>query len=345
MLLLTSERAVLFVAIVLCSTIPCSALAQKTTDIADSSPAKNPPQVILKNDTLKLTIFLPDSEKGYYRGTRFDWSGLIGQSEYKGHTFFGPWKTTHDPKNFEDADGTAEEFGIVSPPGYDVAKVGEPFLKIGIGLLEKPKEDKYQFFGTYKIVDAGAWKIRHEADWIEFEHNLGPVNDWGYRYVKRIQLTPAGDGFTIQHTLKNTGKNLIETDHYCHNFIRIDEQSVGVDYVMDFAFEPKSKNKLQEEGIIKDRQLQLVKDLKKDQALFTELAGMKGTVEENQVTVKLKKSGVGVRISGDAPLDHFNVFAVKLAMCPEPFVKIRVEPGKDLKWTSSYRFFAETSKK
>jgi hypothetical protein len=343
MLFMTNQRTALFVAILSCLIISASAWAKKTAQTGDV-PTKDAPQLNLKNDTLKLTVFLPDSKNGYYRGTRFDWSGIVGQAEYKGHTFFGPWKTTHDPKNFEDADGTAEEFGIVNPPGYDAAKVGEPFLKIGIGLLEKPKEDKYQFFGTYKIVDGGAWKIRHEADWIEFEHKLGPVNDWGYQYVKRIQLAPAGDGFTIQHTLKNTGKNVIETDHYCHNFIRIDEQPVGVDYVIDFAFEPKSKNKLQEEGIIKDRQLQLVKDLKKDQAFFTELAGMKGAVEENQVTVKLKMSGVGLRISGDAPLDHFNVFAVKLAICPEPFIKIKVEPSKEMKWTSSYRYFAEPSK-
>ncbi|HEV3237298.1 MAG TPA: hypothetical protein VGZ25_09945, partial [Gemmataceae bacterium] len=227
--LLTGERILLFAAILACLVVPYSALAQKPPDSADSA-TKKPPQAILKNDALKLTIFLPDSENGYYRGTRFDWSGLVGQADYKGHTFFGPWKTTHDPKNFEDADGTAEEFGIVNPPGYDAAKVGEPFLKIGIGLLEKPKEDKYKFFGTYHIVDPGKWSVRSDADWIEFEHTVGPNAEWGYRYVKRLQLTK--DGFTIAHTLKNPGKKLIETDHYCHNFIRIDEQPVGVDYVM-----------------------------------------------------------------------------------------------------------------
>jgi hypothetical protein len=72
---------------------------------------------------------------------------------------------------------------------------------------------------------------------------------------------------------------------------------------------------------------------------------MKGTIEENQVVVKLKKTGVGVRIRGDAPLDHFNVFAVKLAICPEPFIKIKVEPGEEMKWSSSYTFFAEPAKK
>ena len=86
---LTSQRTMMFGAILACSLDARSVLAD-SADVA----SKKPPQFILKNDTLKLTVFLPDSENGYYRGTRFDWSGLVGQAEYKGHTFFGPWKTT-----------------------------------------------------------------------------------------------------------------------------------------------------------------------------------------------------------------------------------------------------------
>jgi hypothetical protein len=34
--------------------------------------------VELKTNGLKMTVYLPDAEKGFYRGTRFDWSGVIG---------------------------------------------------------------------------------------------------------------------------------------------------------------------------------------------------------------------------------------------------------------------------
>ena len=47
------------------------------------------PQVVIANKLLKATVYLPDAEKGFYRGTRFDWSGMVAQAEYKGHTFFG----------------------------------------------------------------------------------------------------------------------------------------------------------------------------------------------------------------------------------------------------------------
>ena len=48
-----------------------------------------------------------------------------------------------------------------SPLGYDDAKVGGTFLKIGVGELEKPKEEKYSFANKYKVVKPLEWKRRH----------------------------------------------------------------------------------------------------------------------------------------------------------------------------------------
>src|SRR5216683_1897330 len=129
------------------------------------------PQHTLSKGDLKLTIYLPDAEKGYYRGTRFDWSGLVGQATYKGHTFFGPWKATHDPKNAEDADAIAEEFGINGPPSYSEAKAGESFVKIGVGVLERPDHKAYSFMHPYKIVTPGKWEIANYEGAIEFKQD------------------------------------------------------------------------------------------------------------------------------------------------------------------------------
>jgi len=30
-------------------------------------------------------LYLPDVRKGYYRATRFDWSGVVGSLKFKGH--------------------------------------------------------------------------------------------------------------------------------------------------------------------------------------------------------------------------------------------------------------------
>src|SRR4051812_22993079 len=64
--------------------------------------ATRAPQVEIGNGVLKARLYLPDIKKGYYRGTRFDWSGVIGSLEYKGHNYYGPW--------FARTDATVNDF-------------------------------------------------------------------------------------------------------------------------------------------------------------------------------------------------------------------------------------------
>ena len=64
--------------------------------------AEDPPRVVLKNDIATLTVLLPDNRKGYYRGSRFDWHGIVSKVEYAGHTLFNEWKTPHDPNGHDD---------------------------------------------------------------------------------------------------------------------------------------------------------------------------------------------------------------------------------------------------
>jgi hypothetical protein len=57
------------------------------------------PSVKITNGLITAKLLLPDANKGYYRGTRFDWSGVIPSLEYKGHNYFGVWNPAkYDPK-------------------------------------------------------------------------------------------------------------------------------------------------------------------------------------------------------------------------------------------------------
>ena len=53
--------------------------------------AADPPRHVLERDGLKLTVLLPDAQTGFYRGTRFDWSGVVEKAEVNGHTLLPPW--------------------------------------------------------------------------------------------------------------------------------------------------------------------------------------------------------------------------------------------------------------
>jgi len=60
--------------------------------------AADPPQADISNGVVHAKLYLPDSANGYYRATRFDWSGVIASLDFQGHTFFGVWFPRYDPK-------------------------------------------------------------------------------------------------------------------------------------------------------------------------------------------------------------------------------------------------------
>ncbi len=49
------------------------------------------PEAEISNGLIRAKLHLPDAHSGYYQATRFDWSGQMPFSKYKGHTYFGLW--------------------------------------------------------------------------------------------------------------------------------------------------------------------------------------------------------------------------------------------------------------
>jgi hypothetical protein len=300
------------------------------------------PERSITNGSVKLTLLLPDQARGYYRGTRFDWSGIIRRAEYKGHNFFGAWRDHHDPNNHDDVMGPAEEFGVL---GYAQAKPGRKFLKIGVGELEKEADKNYEFWHTYRIRKPGEWKVTSGTDWIELQQDLRTDVDWAYHYVKRIELAPDQPSFTIKHVLKNTGTKRIETDQYCHNFTLIDDEPIGPAYRVDFSFGGDSSKEVPFGRIayLKGKELGFHKEIGTDQSVATALGGLAGSVEDNQATILNTKTGAGLRFQGDRPLIKYSFWATRKAACPEPFIAINLDPGQELRWNTRYTLFVTSA--
>lgn len=104
------------------------------------------PQAEISNGTVRALLYLPDAQDGYYRGTRFDWAGVIAHLEYAGHNYAGQWFPKYDPKLHDAIMGPAEEFRTEDAAlNYDAAKPGGTFVKIGVGVLRKPDDKPYVF--------------------------------------------------------------------------------------------------------------------------------------------------------------------------------------------------------
>jgi hypothetical protein len=304
------------------------------------------PQAAIGTGDLKLTIYTPDAQKGYYRGTRFDWSSQL-QATYKGHTFFGPREGTaarHDPAVHDHGIGLCEEFGMegdFSPQGFADAKAGETFMKIGVGLLEKPADDKpYKFNGAYKLVEPGAWTVKAEADSVELKQSLADKRGLAYEYTRRITINEMGNGFVVDRVLKNVGTKEIVTNHYAHNFILIDNVQAGPEYVVAFPFDVPGPIKNQA-AKPSGKTVELAEPIKG--AVWAALIKEDAPAEQkaarnNAATVTQTRLKAAVSLRGDQPLLKYNLYAEKTAICPEPFVAITVAPGKQFSWQTTYSF-------
>src|SRR5690348_12452233 len=115
--------------------------------------AADPPQARISNGSIEAKLYLPDAERGYYRGTRLDWSGVIPSLRYNGHEYFGQRFNRYDPKTHDASAGPVEEFlAHDAGLGYQDAKPGGGFVRIGVGVVRKPDEPAYQRFKTYEII-------------------------------------------------------------------------------------------------------------------------------------------------------------------------------------------------
>jgi hypothetical protein len=299
------------------------------------------PQAELSNSSVRATIYLPDAQSGYYRGTRFDWSGVIASLKWNGHEYFGQWFDRYDPKIHDAITGPVEEFLTgESGLGYVEAKPGENFVRIGVGAVRKPDEPAYRRFETYEIVDPGQWTVHKSSDKIEFVHELGDTA--GYAYIYRKTLRLAKDSLVLEHRLKNTGKKSIATSVYNHNFFTMDRQPTGPDFVVRFPFVPRAARPLNDLAAIRGNDANFLREFVKGQTVFTEVEGFGATAKDYDFRIENRKTGAGVRITGDRPLQKVYFWSAHLTTCPEPYIDVSVEPGKESTWRITYQFYQAT---
>jgi hypothetical protein len=319
--------------------------------------AADHPQAEISNRLVRAKLYLPDSAAGFYRGTRFDWSGVVGNLEAQGHTYFAEWFKAHDPAVLDVAFvpalegfaagtpsaglGPVEEFS--RPIGYEDAEAGGSFIKIGVGVLRKPQEPKYSWSTRYEIVDAGRWTVRKRPDSVEFQQEISGPSGYSYVYRKAVRLSPGRPEMVLDHTLKNIGRRLIETPVYAHNFLVMDDRPSGPDYVIRVPFEIQpARDRL---GVLEIRGKELVfaRELEKDERAMISVAGFSGDSKDYDIRVQNRKTGAGVRITADRPLARLMVWSVRPTLCPEPFINVRAEPGTEFTWRISYEFYDSSS--
>ncbi|MEO5581220.1 MAG: hypothetical protein ABIR66_00895 [Saprospiraceae bacterium] len=298
---------------------------------------KNIPQAEIKNELIHARLYLPDVKNGYYRGSRFDWAGVIPSLVYKGHQYFGQWFEKYSPTLHDAIMGPVEAF---APIGYEETKVGNQFLVIGVGMVTKPEEAKYAISTPYKLVHAGKWKVKAKPDQVDFTHTLKGAK-YAYEYKKTVALTAGKPDLVLTHSLKNRGKATIETTVYNHNFFVMDSTTIGPGYEVKFPFSISGEARDNPDLVtIEASHIILVKDiLPKKFLYFAGIEGFGPSYKDYNISIENHKTGAGVRITSDQPIFKLPLWSATKTLCPEPYIKLSIPPGETFKWSILYEFY------
>jgi hypothetical protein len=324
---------------------------------APRSPMAAPPlQAEIANNEIRAKLHLPDAKNGFYRGTRFDWSGVIGSLTYKGREYYGPWFDSVDPavhdyryegskiiaSSCSGITGPAEEFQTNgSALGWDEAKPGGTFIKIGVGVLRKD-QGAYDFVKQYDIVDSGKWTVVPHSDSVEFTQELtDPSSGYGYVYHKTVRLIAGKPDMVLEHRLQNTGRRPIQSAVYNHNFLVLDRQPIGPHLIITFPFQLQSPHPPDPSfAELRGNQFLYLKVLQGEDRVESPLAGFGQSSKDNDIRVENNSIGAGVRFKGDHPLSHVNLWSIRTVLAVEPFITMTIAPGGEFDWKVVYQYYA-----
>ena len=312
-----------------------------------------PPQAEISNGSLRVKLYLPDAAHGFYRGTRFDWSGVVADLEYEGHSYYGNWFTGTDPKIsdfiYKGAEIIAGPCSAISGPveeftpeiGFDAAKAGGTFLKVGVGILRKPDDAAYSAYRLYEVVNGGKWTVKKSATAIEFTQELNdPASGFGYIYHKKLSLVSGKPVMLIEHSLKNTGKQPIETTVYNHNFLVLDKQPTSDAFSITFPFPltvtPAPDKNLAE---VVNNQLLYRKTLTGEDRVYFTVENFGKSVDDYNIRIENSKSKAGMKITADRPLAKLAFWSIRSVIAVEPFVAVSATPGSETTWKYEYQYY------
>ena len=333
------------------STLLAACLAPLTCSSADS-----PPTAEISNGLLRLRLYLPDAKAGFYRGTRFDWAGVIGSAQYAEHDFFPQWFQRTDPNVhdfiYDGADIVASPCTAITGPseefvtdgkalGFDEAKPGGTFIKIGVGVLRKPDNAKYDAYHLYELVDGGKWSVHREPDSVGFRQQIAdPSTGYAYDYRKTVSVTKDQAQFVLDHSLRNTGTRAIHTSVYDHNFFYLDRKAPGPEFTITVPFSIQaSPQPDQNFAEVRANQILFKKTLSGEDRVYFTIAGFGSDAKDYDIRIENRLAKVGVHITADRPLSRAALWSIRAPLSIEPFIQMTIEPGAEFTWRIKYDFY------
>lgn len=337
---------------------PAWAAENNSASVCANVPHSDHPKAMISNGKLDAFVFLPDATNGYYRAARFDWGGVVGCVSLNGHKFFGEWFNRYDPLLNDSITGPVEEFRTdddqlvptghkpgdlaikVQALGYDEAKPGDPFVKLGVGVVRRIDEKPYAFGGAYPVIDIGKRTVRIKKRSITFKQVLKGPQGYAYVYVKTLSLDKNGTTMTLSHSLKNTGTKVIDTQVYDHDFFMFDDRPIGQGVELRFHFTPEPQGALGPSATLEGKNILFQTASGRHSGVAGYIKGFSSDPADYNFTVEDTNTKVGVQQSSESPISRFYLWSTPRTLAPEAYIHMKIAPGQTSSWNIHYRFFA-----
>lgn len=327
--------------------LSCAALCRGESDTTALPDApRHAGARVLRGGDLTVEVMDPAAERPYYSGIRFSPVANVLRVTMDGRDFlFSP--VEHDATK-ENA-GLAMEFDLKQwsdggPPGFAEAGEGGEFLKVGVGVLRRTGVE-YGFYKPYEVVSLAPTTATWAADRATFLQVCTGTGGLAYELAAEVRVRDRV--VEIEYRLRNTGARPLATEHYAHNFFAFDDAVGGPGYEVEFPRD-FSLAQINKPGLLaKDGpRLSFPAPIPAGKAVNATImltpAETPAVSGPEAVIVRHAAGGLSVRAAVSRPTDHVVIHASPLYVCAEQFVRLRLAPGEDARWTRTYEFTVDT---
>ncbi len=241
-----------------------------------------------------------------------------------------------DGQSFCTREGLIDEFNIqppLAPPGYEAAKPGEPFVKIGVGELLRADAGPYRFSHPYTVRQLAPVTLEQQDGLLRLSQSLRSETGWGYEYRKTYRVQPDAAMLVIEYTLTNVGQRPIHAEQYNHNWFNFSGDPVNGQYFVEAKFDMMDQGTAWTE---RQGQRLAVKGRLGQASYFP--SPRSAPAAANWLHAGHAGRGQGVFVGGDFDVARFALYADPGALCPEVFAEIRLAPGQVRTWNRTYAF-------
>lgn len=295
------------------------------------------PTRVVRGERLTVEIMDPNHPERYHRGERFSPVANVLRVRMDGVDFLHAPEDGHDP--YADNGGLAMEFDNAKfgPPGFLEAKIGEGFVKVGVGVLRKADE-LYHYGRRQEVIERARTEVGWREDGADFRQVCAGVN--GYAYTLDASVRIDGPALEIMYRLSNTGARRFSTRQYAHNYFRfgLDRMDGGLEVEFPFDFDP-----VLHEGARDVRQAGrtlIYPPLREEYANVT-VPILYHYWDDNVLLARHRPTGRAILARTSMLGPHVFIHQRPAYISPEQFVVLRLLPGESAEWRRRYVFIVD----